>query len=196
MAYAVHMRTQIQQCREEAGLTRPELAELLGTSETQIYRLEMFDSDDPNNKNTREPTWTWMLRIAEALGVLPADLVSNAAGASLVDEVAEASIAAPLATRSIHTYRVMRTSLEEVAYVQPGEIIYVDESAAAIADKKSDDVLLVRMANADGKGKPVRMLWQFHAPMMLVTNRRRSNLAIRLDDPRLQIDILGVVLGN
>jgi DNA-binding XRE family transcriptional regulator len=190
------MRTAIQQCREEAGLTRPELAALLGTSETQVYRLEMFDSDDPNNKNTREPTWTWMLRIAEALGVLPADLVSNAAGASLVDEVLAVTVAAPLASRSIHTYRVIRTTLEEIPYVQPGEIIYVDESDAAIADKKSDDVLLVRMAHADGKGKSVRMLWQFHAPAILMTNRRRSNLAIRLDDPRLQIDVLGIVLGN
>jgi DNA-binding XRE family transcriptional regulator len=196
MAYAVDMRTAIQQCREEAGLTRRQLAELCDTSETQIYRLEMYDTDDPDNKNTREPTWSWMLKIAEALGVTPADLVSNAAGASLVDEVTEALVAAPLQSRSIHTYRVIRTSLDDVPYVQPGEIIYVDESPAAIADKKSDDVLLVRMAHADGKGKPVRMLWQFHAPAILMTNRRRSNLAIRLDDPRLKIDLLGVVLGN
>jgi DNA-binding XRE family transcriptional regulator len=196
MAYAVHMRTAIQQCREEAGLTRRQLAELCDTSETQIYRLEMYDSDNPKDPNTREPGWDWMLKIAEALGVTPADLVSNAAGASLVDEVTEANVATPLQSRSIHTYRVIRTSLEEVPYVQPGEIIYVDESTAALADKRSDDVLLVRMARADGNGKPVRMLWQFHAPAILMTNRRRSNLAIRLDDPRLKIEPIGVVLGK
>jgi DNA-binding XRE family transcriptional regulator len=190
------MRTAIQECREEAKLTRQELADLLGTSETQVYRLEMFDSDDPNNKNTREPTWTWMLRIAEALGVLPADLVSNAALASLSNEVEAIMAAPPLASEGIHTYRVLRTTLDEIAYVRPGSVIYVKETRAAIEGRKSDDVLLVAMARADSEVPPVKMLWQFHAPMMLVTNRRRSNLAIRLDDPRLHIEVLGIVLGK
>lgn len=62
------MGNRIRELREEAGFTLEQLAEVAGTSLQQISRLE---------KAERRLTDDWMRRIAPALGVLPAALLSN-----------------------------------------------------------------------------------------------------------------------
>lgn len=62
------MPNQIRIHREKAGLTRPELADRVGTSLSQIVKLE---------RGERRLTQDWMERIAAALGVRSSDLMAS-----------------------------------------------------------------------------------------------------------------------
>lgn len=60
------MKNAIRKFREKAGLTRPELAEKIGTSVSQLVKLE---------RGERRITIDWMERIAPALGIAVTDLL-------------------------------------------------------------------------------------------------------------------------
>lgn len=60
------MENRIKELRLRKSLSQEELANLVGTSNQQIGRLE---------KSARELTLTWMKRLAPALGVAPQDLL-------------------------------------------------------------------------------------------------------------------------
>lgn len=56
--------------REKAGLSQQQLADLAGTSQPQILRLEK----EPDEAEYREMTATWALRLAPHLGIQPLQL--------------------------------------------------------------------------------------------------------------------------
>jgi len=186
------MKFKIKQRREEAGLTQQQLAEMLSIDKNSLARWERFDTEI-DDKHSREPSWVTLVKIAEALGITPGMLVSDAAEAKIANEVALDEAPAGLANRNIFAYRVLSTTLAEVPAIRPGEIIYVEQTPEAIAAKKSGDVLLLEF-RVDHIGEPVLMLLEFHAPAMVVTNRPGANWALRLDDPNYVITVRGVVL--
>jgi DNA-binding XRE family transcriptional regulator len=65
-ALASLRRSRIAQVREERGLTQRELGRLLGVPQSRVSRLERH----PDSTTLRQ-----LRRVAEALGVEPADLV-------------------------------------------------------------------------------------------------------------------------
>jgi transcriptional regulator with XRE-family HTH domain len=69
------MSENIRKRRESAGLTRPQLAERVGTSVSQIVKLE---------RGERRLTVDWMNRIGKALGVSPASLMDGTAEKGVV----------------------------------------------------------------------------------------------------------------
>lgn len=174
----------IREIRELAGLSVLELANRVGTSDTQIRRLE---------QGKRRLTEDWMQRIARALDCTPADLIATAVAAEAVSEVEVIdsadlpSWAAGLRARGIVPYRVLGRSVE-LAGIGPDATITVDES---VTTPKAGDVVLVRLVRQD-----MLILRQFVPPNLIVTNRRGANLAIQLDDRLLEAEIVGVVLPN
>lgn len=64
----VHMTNNIRRYREAKGLSRPALAELLGTSLSQVVKLE---------RGERRLTQDWMTRLSEVLDVRPVDLIES-----------------------------------------------------------------------------------------------------------------------
>jgi transcriptional regulator with XRE-family HTH domain len=66
--YIPGMRNNILKLRNERGLSQQKLADLVGTSGPQINRLE---------KGERRLSQDWMVKLAKALGVAPADLISD-----------------------------------------------------------------------------------------------------------------------
>ena len=172
----------IAELRKRARLSVSELARRAGTSGPQITRLE-------NGK--RKLTHQWMEKIARALGVSTTELISNSTMEPLVDEVEPAAlkgfdgVAAAIASRGLHVYRVVGASVERAGFAS-GQFIAVDQSEAAVANIKLGDVVLVSAPNPGA-----RLLRQFVAPRMVITNRDGNNIAMDLSE---DLKVIGVVI--
>jgi transcriptional regulator with XRE-family HTH domain len=172
--------------RERQEMSQVELARLVGTTQQQVSRYE---------KGEHELTVDWMRRFSKALGVPPMELISNAAMAGLADEVEAlnngeySAVAAIAAAKGTHLYRVLTDSVARVG-VAYGAIIGVDSTATP----KTGDVVLVEMSETPDEHPAYRMLWQYAQPDLLHTNRAGFNIIVNLDDPMLNIRVLGVVI--
>ena len=163
-----------------------ELARLVGTTGATIRRLET---------GVMELTVSYMTRIAEALGVTPADLISVAAIAGFKDDVlaieAQGPLAQALALKSMRFYRVISDAVS-MSGVTLGSEIVVDQSESAIAAAKAGDIVLVQVDTRSGSLLALRV---FVPPTLVVTNRHRSNAAVRLGvDADVKTRIAGVVV--
>ena len=172
----------IREIRDAAGLTQEQLAERVGTTANSIWRLE---------SGLTRLTQHWMIKLGEALGCVPAALISNVAAAECTADV-EAGDSTPvsdaIASRGFRVYRVTARSVVKAGY-EPGDTITVDETEYAAAHPRPLDIVLVEVDAGS-----TRVLRQFVPPSLLVTNRSGSNLAINLDDPTVKPQIIGVVL--
>lgn len=178
--------SRLRQLRLAAGLTAEELGAKIGTSGVQIGRLET---------GKRKLTEDWIGKLAAALGVAPADLLGpQIATLATADEVEPFRVSEAggaydaMAKRGIAMYRVLAASVAR-AGVQPGTVIAIDTSTAAIAAITTGQVALVRLG-ADG---PL-LLRQFVAPALYVTNRVGANSATNADDPSSGLVVVGVIL--
>lgn len=179
----------IKELREAAGLSSDELGERVGTSGSQIRKLE---------KGERRLTTEWMGRIAEALLVSVQDLISNTGPISIESDLEavqglDPTIAAALESKGLRVYRVTGRALF-LAGVTPGTTLTFDTSHgdALAAHLKPLDVVLVEL-NPHG-GEPCLVLRQFVPPKLLITNFAGSNQAITLDDPTFSPRLIGVAV--
>lgn len=164
---------------------------MVGTSRQQIARLENGD---------RRLTVGWMQRVAKALGVDPADLIATAVVAELVADVEPIrhesldSHIRLLVGRGIGFYRVLRDTVSQ-AGLAAGQKISVDQSATAIANVATGDLVIVQMSDPNRpKTPPVLGLRQFVAPCLLITNRPGQNLSVNMQSNELSLLIVGVVI--
>lgn len=70
------MRLKLREVRERRFLTQQQLADLVGTTKANVSRLE---------SGTQRPRPGTVLRLAEALGIAPEDLVDWEGGAGTVE---------------------------------------------------------------------------------------------------------------
>ena len=177
----------IQEIREALGISRAQLAKLVGVSETQVGRLE---------RGERGLSVKMMQRIAEALSCAPADLIANAVLAEFADEVQPAefeglsSISAAIAGKGLRIYRVIGSAVVDSG-ILPGQIVTIDESPQAVMAAKTGDVVLVKI-----EGRDILVLRVLVGANLIVTHRPGANLAIRTDDRSVGLRIVGVVLRN
>lgn len=185
VSYAGHMN-RIREIRESVHLTQEELADLVGTTGNTISRLELGE---------QQLTQHWMQLLSEKLGCRPADLIANVVlletEGEVVDEPQNPIAARAMAAKSMHIYRVTGRSVAEAeGGPKPGDIITVDQSKEAIAALKGMDIVLVTI----GKKRSLA-LRQFIPPNKLITNRDGADINIRLGDPTVLPEIIGVVVG-
>jgi transcriptional regulator with XRE-family HTH domain len=181
----------IKELREARGWSRAELGRRVGTSGVQIGRLE---------EGQRRLTVEWMRSIAEQFGVKPAELLSDAVLAELCDDVAAetpqamALIAGALKARKMGIYRVLSDAVSD-AGIAPGSLIVADHNESAIAAARSGDVVIaeVRRAMTEETTLIMRVLVR---PDLLVTNRPRANVAIKLQDESVDARLCAVVVPN
>lgn len=177
----------IQQLREERGISQAALAKMVGTSQPQIQRLE---------NGERRLTEDWMKRIAAALDVEPADLLAVAARAEFRNEVepylpdAGDEISKPLDWRGLRFLKVVSHAVE-LTGIDAGKVILVDQSPAAIAARKSGDIVVLELAFPNGD--KVRVIRQFLAPALLTTNRRSRNTSFSLGERDFDAKIVGIL---
>lgn len=182
----------IRELREARGLSAADLADLVGTSQPQITRLE---------RGERRLTADWMTRLARALNCTPADLMAAATLAGLAEDVAPyvpegagQAAAVALGARNLGFYEVRTDALEQIGLV-PGSVILIDLSQTAVDAVKTGDVVLVQLYDPD----PMRLaahtvLRQFIAPGLLVTNRRTNNLVVTMINDSFEAHIKGVMV--
>lgn len=176
----------LRELREALGLSSDELATRVGTTGSQIRRLEA---------GTRRLTIDWMDRIAEALECSPSDLMVHAVATAVTDEVevstmGHTGVGNAIAGSGLATYRVCGTSLTAIG-IHPGDIITVDESQEACASLSDGDIVMVQLMSPR-----VLLLRQFARPGLLHTNTEGANLAIRTNDRSIALQIVGVVVRN
>lgn len=163
----------IREIRRSKKVSAEELADRIGTSPTQVRRLE---------KGTRKLTEEWMRLIANALGVHPAELLDTAARAEVCDDVtledpAEmGNIVVALRTKSMRFYRVITDAVADTG-LGPGSIVLADESEEAARAARSGDVVIAEVPRPGAS--PVLIMRVLVWPDLLVTNRHEANVAIK-----------------
>lgn len=184
------MKNRLSYWRKKRGLTQEQLADLVGTSQPNIGRLEA---------GKQELTLDWMQKLALPLGVQPMDLVSLAVVAELRDDVElceegiNADVAAAIRSRGFSTYRVKTKSLSE-AGVDVGAIIVIDTAASSRDTVKTGSVVLAHARSNDDADAHGLILRQFLEPALLTTNRKGRNVSMRLDDEEITVVLIGVAV--
>lgn len=170
-------------------MTAATLAELVNTSQAQISRLETGE---------RELTEDWMRRIATALEVEPADLLECATFVNLEDEVQALAgvigrtIISAIEERDLLILKVTGRQLQNLD-IGPGAEAVFKTSPKDISSVSTGDVVLVKVTRLSD-GKSARILRQFIAPNILTTNRKGRNVTISLDEPKFNVEIIGVLI--
>lgn len=173
--------TRLTEWRERRGLTKTELARRVHTSGSQIGHLE---------SGRRQMTETWLLRLAQALDVSPADLIDptpappplRGPGFADVDvsplpaSFGSADLATDLAAllaprcRAPALWRVHSRALEDLGYL-PGDLILLD-----LGRDRPDagDVVVAQLY--DWTASDARTLLRLYEPPYLVAACRDRTL--------------------
>lgn len=183
----------IRDLREARGLSLHALARLVGTTASQIGRLE---------RGERKLTIEWIERIAPGLSVNPLELLHNVTTAhARLGDVRESvpprdAAGIALARSQIRLFSVEQDSVED-AGVAPGSLIAVDCKPEAIANIP-EGAVVVAEAQETEESLPVLLLRQFVRPATLMTNRRGgANVIIRLDNHGFaSLKIIGVQVAE
>jgi transcriptional regulator with XRE-family HTH domain len=183
----------IEFLREAAGLNQTELASQIAKAFGIVCRQQTISKLESGEMAL---TAEWMQRLSHVLGVMPADLLHNAAMAQLRDDVeidrSYQDVAPMLASRGISFYAVKTNALEKT-WVKQGAKIPVETAPADISALSSGDIVLVNIGLVD-EDERFKMLFQYVAPSLLVTNRRGNNIPINLEDDVFSIEIIGRVI--
>lgn len=182
----------IRELREAKGLTGRQLAEMIGTTQETISRLET---------GRRKLTHDWMRVIAKALGVTPADLITAPELQDVLEDAAphadtfERHVSRAIQARNLALWRVTTDALENIG-LTPGNVRLFDLSEAAIANVRTGDVVLLELRDARRSSPPKMVLRQFVAPNLIVTNRRATNIAVSMDHHHFTAHIVGVMVRD
>lgn len=176
----------IRELRDQQKLSSYRLAELVGTTQPTIQRLET---------GKRKLTVDWMQRIARALGVMPHELLAPVFLEETESDVApyapdDAHAAAALRSADRQLFRVM-TDAVSYAGPRPGDVVSVDISEGVIDRAKTGDICVAIVIDARTLQKR-HILRQYLAPSLLTTNSITKN-SLPIDMRRADVEIVGVV---
>jgi len=181
----------IREIRSAKNLTQAELARRVGTTQPQIDRLE---------KSNRRLTEDWMRRLAEALDVTPADLISAPTVAEFREEAtayepppAMKRMWLQLASASKVFMTIGSDSLENLG-IRKGDVRLFDTSDAAVAGVKTGDVVIAQLFDTRELLKGTTILRQYVEPGLLVTNRSTTNMAFMMVNPNFEAHIRMVMV--
>lgn len=173
----------IRALREALGLSADDLAERMGTSATQVRRLE---------SGARRLTVEWMQRAAIALQCSPADVMLDVSVYATDDveptTVGVDAVDSAIKRKGLSVYRVLSSALIS-AGIAPGTTITVDDTPEAVASLQDGDAVIARR----GDGGTL-MLRQFLRPGLLTTNRPGNNEAIQIKDLGMNVALVGVLV--
>lgn len=182
----------IREIRKRRGLTGKELADKVGTDQVNISRLE-------NGK--RKLTEEWMRRIAKALEVTPADLITAPLLQDFQDDAAEyeseaeAHLLRAMKQRNLVPWIIRSNCLENLGIME-GQVRTFDLSQEAVENVATGSVVLARLYERGNRNEVRTVIRQFVAPGLLVTNQKVTNLAVTLDHPNVEGIILGVMVED
>lgn len=177
----------IRELRKARGLSTSALAELVGTSQVQISRLE---------RGERGLTVEWMMNIAKALDCLPEDLLGPVALAQF-EESAEPyqsgndEIDHALSEQNRFFYTSRSKALTGLG-IEPDQPLLFDMSAAACNNLMTGDIVIVQLMDKRGTMAAKTLVRQFIAPDLPTTNKPGRNLSFHMDEDGFSAQIRGV----
>lgn len=139
-----------------------------------------------------------MRRIAKALDVEPADLLESATFVNFDDEVepfiggVAPSVLGAIYAKDLLLLRIKGRQLVNLGISAGHEAVFSvsDEAKAAVT---TGDIVLVQLRRHEDE-KTCRIVRQYIAPGMLVTNRPGRNVTISLEEPKHDVEIVGVLV--
>lgn len=178
----------IRELRTERRLSTYDLANLVGTTQPTIHRLET---------GKRKLTVDWMRRIADALGVAPEDLIAPTLLPRAGDDVSrhtpdDALLRHAISGSNRELWRVNEPVLDYVG-IKPGEVHVADTERRKISDLRTGDLVVIQVFDVRDMSKARTLLRQFVAPSLFITNSSKSNER-PIDAKRTDVTILGVLL--
>jgi len=178
----------IREFRQARKLTTYQLAELVGTTQATIHRLET---------GKRKLTVDWMKRIATALGVKPEDLIAPTIVQQAGDDVMpyqpdDEVVRHALKGSNRQLWKVVEPSLDYLN-INPGDVIVTDASRTKLADLSSGDMVVLQVYDVRDMTHPRTLLRQYIAPSLFITNSSKTNDK-PIDAKRCDVTILGVIL--
>jgi transcriptional regulator with XRE-family HTH domain len=181
----------IKELREAQDISALQLAEMLGTTQSTIWRLETGE---------RKLSEDWMRRIAKALGVRPTELLAAATLAEFEDEVEPyipevADLVKPLKRLKLFYYRVIANSVDR-AGMPAGKIALFDMSDATVKARKTGDIVLVRIHAREDMRKGVMLIRQYVAPGLLLTNRPGMNTVFNETGESFEVTVKAVMVDG
>lgn len=178
----------IRELREKKRLSTYKLAELVGTTQSTIHRLEA---------GQRKLTVEWMRRIADALGVQPADLIAPTILEKSDDDVTphvpdDAVLRHALEGSNRQLWRVEGDVLDYLN-IKTGGVIVADTTRRRLSDLQSGNVCVIQVYDVRDMRHPRTLLRQYIAPSLFITNSSKHNEQ-PIDAKRIDVNILGVIL--
>lgn len=172
----------IAELRKERGWTLREFMENIEERTGIVIEAEQLGKLE---RRERKLSPEYLFPIAETLGVEPMELLDVAAMAGSTNDVEpreDGPHAVALAKRGLRYYKVITGSVAESGYAA-GDTVLADETPEAVAAAKSGDLVVVEYR--PGKRDALLLLRVFIAPSLLVTNRPKSNPAMKLGKNRI-----------
>jgi transcriptional regulator with XRE-family HTH domain len=181
----------IKEIRESRGLSQEALAKEVETSQPQIRRLE---------NGERSLTEKWMRKIAEALDVHPADLLTVTASAGFTQdikpvEVPLGAINSQLKNFGLYPMEILTDAVERSGN-PPSQAVLVDRRQEALDAVRSGDVVVAAVYHDELPQQPTLIVRQFLAPSLLTTNRNGSNISVDIDSGEFKLELWGVLTDN
>lgn len=159
----------IREIRQRKKMSAQELANLVGTAQSTIHRLET---------GQQRLTDIWMEKIARALNVEAIDLLVIANKISTFHEEVKFFEHGNVANdrhNSNVLFQVTSNSLDYLGF-QVNEVRSFSIQQADLANVKTGDVVIHAIRDEAQKDKEVLVLRQFVAPSLLVANSKSLNL--------------------
>lgn len=178
----------IRAIRSERKLSTYQLAEMVGTTQSTIHRLET---------GKRKLTVDWMRRIAQALGVQPEDLIAPTIVQQAVDDVIphkpdDAVLRHALEGSNRQLWKVQGPALDYLN-IKPGDMVVADTTRHKLSDLQNGDMCVIQVYDVRDMRQPRTLLRQYIAPSLFITNSSKINDK-PIDAKRIDVTILGVIL--
>lgn len=173
----------IAELRRRKGLTQEELAERIGTHQPTVQRWEA---------GLRFPRGHFLQRLAEVLGVRPADLISAVTAAETANEIVQIDspgINSALKSIGLSTWRVIADSLNRIG-IASNAVILVKNVEGSLEGIGPGSIVVLEAP--DG----ARVIRQFLPPSLVTTNRSGTNVAIDLVNENPGLRVVGVVVSD
>lgn len=178
----------IRELRKEKRLSTYDLANMVGTTQPTIHRLET---------GKRKLTVDWMRRIADALGVAPEDLIAPTLLQKTGDDVSphtpdDALLKHALQGSTRQLWLINEPVLDYVG-INPGDVYVGDVSRRRLSDLRTGDICVIQVYDVRDLQEPRTLLRQFIEPSLFITNSSQANEK-PLDSRRIDVTVLGVLL--
>ncbi len=165
------IKNRILEIRQQRKLSAEKLADIVGTTQSTIHRLET---------GKRQLTHEWMEKIGKALNVSPSELLPTANKVQGYKNEVALTTGTTILTEGIEKagesafYKILSGSLDRLG-LKPGEVRIFKISKKAIETATTGNVVIAKIVDENDKTNEVYLLRQYVEPCLLIANSNYSD---------------------